>query len=123
MSHSLGRCSAFITQNVINILFFHCFPLYVFSTSFLLQCYSLQFHVPQANVLPSPPLSGGYPGIGVQFSPPGGMGLLANREDAMSSSLLVTSPPRHTLRHRPPGILPTHEDSAEDLDNLDDVSW
>lgn len=43
-------------------------------------------------------------------------------ETLMTSSLVVTSPPRHTLRHRPPGTLPTHEDSADDLDNLDDVS-
>ena len=42
--------------------------------------------------------------------------------DMMTSSLIVTSPPRHTLRHRPPGILPSFEDSADDLDNLDDVS-
>ncbi|XP_068249956.1 ral GTPase-activating protein subunit alpha-2 isoform X1 [Palaemon carinicauda] len=75
----------------------------------------------QAGVLPSPPINSGYSGLGVQFTPSGGMNHLDNRDDAMSSSLLITSPPRHTLRHRPPGILPTHEDSAEDLDNLDDL--
>lgn len=68
--------------------------------------------------------SGGYSGLGVQFSASGGgeTGLEGSRDDAMSSSFVVTSPPRHTLRHRPPGVLPIHEDSADDLDNLDDVS-
>eukprot|EP00092_Neocalanus_flemingeri_P011414 GFUD01012300.1.p1 GENE.GFUD01012300.1~~GFUD01012300.1.p1 ORF type:complete len:1967 (-),score=283.48 GFUD01012300.1:286-6186(-) len=33
----------------------------------------------------------------------------------------ITSPPRHTTRHRPPSELPTHETSAQDLDQLDDL--
>eukprot|EP00088_Acartia_fossae_P069922 TRINITY_DN9231_c0_g1_i1.p1 TRINITY_DN9231_c0_g1~~TRINITY_DN9231_c0_g1_i1.p1 ORF type:complete len:900 (-),score=211.13 TRINITY_DN9231_c0_g1_i1:199-2598(-) len=33
----------------------------------------------------------------------------------------VLSPPRHTKRHRPPEELPTHEGTAEDLDQLDDL--
>ena len=36
-------------------------------------------------------------------------------------STAVTSPPRHTTRHRPPSELPTHETSAQDLDQLDDL--
>lgn len=28
---------------------------------------------------------------------------------------------QHTIRHRAPNILPTFENSADDLDNLDDV--
>ncbi|XP_063845540.1 ral GTPase-activating protein subunit alpha-2-like isoform X2 [Scylla paramamosain] len=67
----------------------------------------------QTGAIPSPM------GLGVPFSL--ATGLDASRDDTMSSSLVVTSPPRHTLRHRPPGVLPTHEDSAEDLDNLDDL--
>ncbi|GLH07913.1 Probable Rho GTPase-activating protein CG5521 [Gryllus bimaculatus] len=41
----------------------------------------------------------------------------------MASSLLYGSahcPPQHTLRHRPPNQLPTWENAAEDMDNLDD---
>ncbi|XP_066993863.2 probable Rho GTPase-activating protein CG5521 isoform X2 [Anabrus simplex] len=30
-------------------------------------------------------------------------------------------PPQHTLRHRPPDVLPTWENAAEDMDNLDDL--
>lgn len=33
----------------------------------------------------------------------------------------VLSPPRHTKRHRDPEELPTHEASAQDLDQLDDL--
>ena len=33
----------------------------------------------------------------------------------------VVSPPRHTIRHRPASELPTHETSAPDLDQLDDL--
>ncbi|KAK7072472.1 Ral GTPase-activating protein subunit alpha-2, partial [Halocaridina rubra] len=78
---------------------------------------------PGVSTLPSPPIppSAGYPALGIQFSSSGSLGLIGSRDDIMSSSLVVTSPPRHTLRHRPAGILPTHEDSAEDLDNLDDL--
>ncbi|KAK7793523.1 hypothetical protein R5R35_010590 [Gryllus longicercus] len=42
----------------------------------------------------------------------------------MASSLLYGSahcPPQHTLRHRPPNQLPTWENAAEDMDNLDDL--
>ncbi|XP_050708752.1 ral GTPase-activating protein subunit alpha-2-like isoform X3 [Eriocheir sinensis] len=67
----------------------------------------------QTGAIPSPT------GLGVPFNLP--PGLDSGRDDTMSSSLVVTSPPRHTLRHRPPGVLPTHEDSAEDMDNLDDL--
>lgn len=28
---------------------------------------------------------------------------------------------QHTMRHRASDVLPTHENSADDLDNLDDV--
>jgi hypothetical protein len=34
---------------------------------------------------------------------------------------LHSCPPQHTLRHRPPDILPTCDNGAEDMDNLDDV--
>ena len=37
------------------------------------------------------------------------------------SSSSVMSPPRHTIRHRPPSELPTHETAAPDLDQLDDM--
>ena len=45
----------------------------------------------------------------------------------MQNSLLETftrMPIRHadTLRHRQPHVLPTHQDTTEDLDNFDDVS-
>merc|ERR1719419_571333 len=36
-------------------------------------------------------------------------------------SSTVTSPPRHTTRHRPPSQLPTAETAAADLDQLDDL--
>ena len=63
----------------------------------------------------SSPFGGSNGGLGLT-------GLQTNaRDDPMTSSLLLTSPPRHTLRHRPPGVLPSFEDSADDLDNLDDV--
>lgn len=70
----------------------------------------------QSGGLASPNQTGGG-GVGVVASVDSG-----RDETMMTSSLVVTSPPRHTLRHRPPGTLPTHEDSADDLDNLDDVS-
>lgn len=72
----------------------------------------------------APPPLPGYTGLGVQFSSASSLEHHTDsRDDIMSSSFVVTSPPRHTLRHRPPGVLPTHEDSAEDLDNLDDVCY
>ncbi|KAA0185849.1 hypothetical protein HAZT_HAZT009887, partial [Hyalella azteca] len=46
-----------------------------------------------------------------------------SRDDLMSSSL-VGAPlmaPRNMTRRRPPGALPSHQDSAHDLDNLDDL--
>ncbi|XP_039283019.1 ral GTPase-activating protein subunit alpha-1 [Nilaparvata lugens] len=42
-------------------------------------------------------------------------------EESMLNSCIVTNLPQHTLRHRPPHVLPTCENSAEDLDNLDDL--
>jgi hypothetical protein len=47
-------------------------------------------------------------------------------EEAMLTSSFVggelhSCPPQHTLRHRPPHILPTCDNGAEDMDNLDDV--
>ncbi|XP_021917093.1 ral GTPase-activating protein subunit alpha-1 isoform X3 [Zootermopsis nevadensis] len=47
-------------------------------------------------------------------------------EEAMLTSSFVggelhSSPPQHTLRHRPPDILPTCDNGAEDMDNLDDL--
>lgn len=47
-------------------------------------------------------------------------------EEAMLTSSFVggelhSCPPQHTLRHRPPDILPTCDNGAEDMDNLDDV--
>lgn len=37
------------------------------------------------------------------------------------SSLCISGIPQHTLRHRPPSVLPTYENSADDMDNLDDL--
>ncbi|XP_075222670.1 putative Rho GTPase-activating protein CG5521 [Lycorma delicatula] len=42
-------------------------------------------------------------------------------EENMLNSCIVTGLPQHTLRHRPSHELPTFENSAEDLDNLDDL--
>jgi hypothetical protein len=47
-------------------------------------------------------------------------------EEAMLISSFVggelhSCPPQHTLRHRPPHILPACDNGAEDMDNLDDV--
>lgn len=42
-------------------------------------------------------------------------------EENMMNSCIVTGLPQHTLRHRPRNELPTFENSAEDLDNLDDL--
>ena len=47
-------------------------------------------------------------------------------EEAMLTSSFVggelhSCPPQHTLRHRPPDVLPTCDNGAEDMDNLDDV--
>ncbi|GFG28404.1 hypothetical protein Cfor_11332, partial [Coptotermes formosanus] len=47
-------------------------------------------------------------------------------EEAMLTSSFVggelhSCPPQHTLRHRPPDLLPTCDNGAEDMDNLDDL--
>ncbi|XP_063231262.1 LOW QUALITY PROTEIN: ral GTPase-activating protein subunit alpha-1 [Bacillus rossius redtenbacheri] len=47
-------------------------------------------------------------------------------EDTLMSSSFIggmapSSPPQHTLRHRPPDVLPTWDNGAEDMDNLDDL--
>ncbi|PNF30190.1 Ral GTPase-activating protein subunit alpha-2 [Cryptotermes secundus] len=47
-------------------------------------------------------------------------------EEAMLTSSFVggelhSCPPQHTLRHRPPHMLPTCDNGAEDMDNLDDL--
>lgn len=44
-------------------------------------------------------------------------------EESMLNSCMVGSVPQHTLRHRSPQLLPTFDNSADDLDNLDDVSY
>ncbi|KPU72824.1 uncharacterized protein Dana_GF23263, isoform B [Drosophila ananassae] len=43
--------------------------------------------------------------------------------DSMVSSMVTheLQTPRHTLRHRPPGVLPVAKDMAPDLDQLDDM--
>ncbi|KAL1130227.1 hypothetical protein AAG570_013165, partial [Ranatra chinensis] len=46
---------------------------------------------------------------------------LDNLEPEQLNSLCVNSLPQHTLRHRPPHQLPTHFNSAHDMDNLDDL--
>ncbi|XP_071516521.1 ral GTPase-activating protein subunit alpha-1 isoform X2 [Panulirus ornatus] len=78
---------------------------------------------PGSSTVPSSsiPTSVGYTTLGVQFSSTGSPGLAGGRDDVMSSSFVVTSPPRHTIRHRLRGVLPTYEDTADDLDNLDDL--
>ena len=52
------------------------------------------------------------------------------REELMLTSSFVggsggiqPSPPRLSIRHRPPNSLPTWEDTAEDMDNLEDVFY
>ncbi|KAK7603642.1 hypothetical protein V9T40_003641 [Parthenolecanium corni] len=42
-------------------------------------------------------------------------------EDVPFISYVTSSPLQNTIRHRPPHILPTVENSAPDLDNLDDL--
>lgn len=41
--------------------------------------------------------------------------------DPMISTIGLSQPPRHTLRHRPPHQLPIAKDMAPDLDQLDDL--
>jgi len=43
-------------------------------------------------------------------------------ESMLSCSALTSAVPHHAVRHRPPHQLPTFNNSAPDLDNLDDVS-
>ncbi|PSN32061.1 Ral GTPase-activating protein subunit alpha-2, partial [Blattella germanica] len=47
-------------------------------------------------------------------------------EESMLTSSFVggelhSCPPQHTMRHRPPEVLPTSDNGAEDMDNLDDL--
>ncbi|XP_034238105.1 probable Rho GTPase-activating protein CG5521 isoform X3 [Thrips palmi] len=42
-------------------------------------------------------------------------------ESLLASCLVSHTPPQHTLRHRPPHILPTSQNTAADMDNLDDL--
>lgn len=44
------------------------------------------------------------------------------KDDLCSVMPLQSCPPRHTMRHHAPDILPTFENGASDMDNLDDVS-
>ncbi|XP_024085284.1 ral GTPase-activating protein subunit alpha-1 isoform X2 [Cimex lectularius] len=44
-----------------------------------------------------------------------------NVNNSIMNSLSVCSLPQHTLRHREPYLLPTYSNSAEDMDNLDDL--
>lgn len=44
-------------------------------------------------------------------------------ETMLHSCMVGPMVPQHTLRHRSPNVLPTYENSADDLDNLDDVSF
>ena len=50
------------------------------------------------------------------------------REELLTSSfiggdgtIMQPSPPRLSVRHRPPNSMPKWEDTAEDMDNLEDV--
>lgn len=47
--------------------------------------------------------------------------LEATAMNSLMSSLCVSALPQHTLRHRAPNVLPTYSNSADDMDNLDDV--
>lgn len=69
-----------------------------------------------ASILYSPPSSSQDSGLS---SPPPPMPEVSS--GPVSSAACVTSPPRHTIRNRPPSELPTHESSAPDLDPLDDL--
>ncbi|KAK3931767.1 Ral GTPase-activating protein subunit alpha-2 [Frankliniella fusca] len=42
-------------------------------------------------------------------------------ESILASCLVSHTPPQHTLRHRPPHVLPTAQNTAADMDNLDDL--
>lgn len=43
------------------------------------------------------------------------------KEELTSVLPALSCPPRHTMRHREPHILPTFANAASDMDNLDDV--
>lgn len=45
----------------------------------------------------------------------------ASAGNSFLNSLCVTTLPQDTLRHRPPNVLPTYRNSADDMDNLDDL--
>ncbi|XP_032455562.1 probable Rho GTPase-activating protein CG5521 isoform X2 [Nasonia vitripennis] len=45
----------------------------------------------------------------------------AVKDDLCSVIPLQSCPPRHTMRHHDPDILPTFENGASDMDNLDDL--
>ncbi|BES90903.1 Rap/ran-GAP [Nesidiocoris tenuis] len=47
--------------------------------------------------------------------------LEATAMNSLMSSLCVSALPQHTLRHRAPNVLPTYSNSADDMDNLDDL--
>ncbi|XP_012275924.1 ral GTPase-activating protein subunit alpha-1 isoform X2 [Orussus abietinus] len=44
-----------------------------------------------------------------------------HRKNPSNVSSLQSCLPRHTLRHRDPNVLPTYENAASDMDNLDDL--
>lgn len=44
-------------------------------------------------------------------------------DNSILNPLSVNTLPQDTLRHRPPYILPTFGNSAQDMDNLDDVNY
>ena len=48
-------------------------------------------------------------------------GLKTEKEELPSMLPVMSCPPRHTMRHREPHILPTFANAASDMDNLDDV--
>ncbi|XP_011503584.1 PREDICTED: ral GTPase-activating protein subunit alpha-1 [Ceratosolen solmsi marchali] len=45
----------------------------------------------------------------------------AIKDDLCSVISLQNCPPRHTMRHNDPHVLPTYENGASDIDNLDDL--
>ncbi|XP_051158588.1 probable Rho GTPase-activating protein CG5521 isoform X3 [Leptopilina boulardi] len=48
-------------------------------------------------------------------------GLRTEKEELTSVLPALSCPPRHTMRHREPHILPTFANAASDMDNLDDL--
>ena len=45
----------------------------------------------------------------------------AKNDEPPMSMLMASIPPRGTLRHRPPHVLPTFQNAAPDMDNLHDL--